>query len=507
MNDLRYRWILYTIVIVILSTIGIQVYWNYKNYLNSKQQLINEVQISLDKAVDDYYSNLAKKNTLAFAFETADTSRYLGKNGKLDSLINQYNNGYQNIDSLKTNLINGVTMIGDVKIDTTFKIDYRKANSNLQKPSFDGILHINSDSLDTAKFRTLTSKIVISLVNDSLSLKGIDSLLKTELNRKQITVDYSLNFKDHRDSVRTFQDIKFLKTLNDVSNKKHFLMTSSESSFLPKESSLTINFTNETHVILKRIFGGILISLLLVLAIISSLFYLLHIIKQQKQLSEVKNDLISNITHEFKTPIATIGIAIESIKDFNVIDDKEKTKKYLELSSGQLTKLNVMVEKLLETATLDSDSLTLNLDSVDVVNMLKTIVEKHQIQLEHKTIDFSSPLESLMASLDVFHFESTINNILDNAIKYGGNEIKVSLEHYPKTFTISISDNGTSITKANKEKIFEKFYRIPKGNTHDVKGFGIGLYYTKKIVEKHGGIIQLDLEKNLTTFKLSFPYE
>jgi len=507
MNEMRYRWTLYTIIFVILATIGIQVYWNYKNYLNSKQQLIIDVQVSLDKAVDDYYAQLAKKSTLAFAFETSDTSRYLGKNGKLDSLINKYHNGYNNIDSLKNNLINGVTMIGDAKMDTTFKINYRKASPKLQKSTFDGIVHINSDSLNTAKFRTLTSKIVISLVNDSLSLKGIDSLLKIELQRKQISIDYSLNYKDNRDSVRTYHNFKVWQSLNNEPPKKHLLGTTSESTFLPKGSALTINFTNETKVILKRIFGGILISFLLVLAVVSSLFYLLHIIKHQKQLAEVKNDLISNITHEFKTPIATIGVAIESIKDFNIIEDKDKTKKYLELSSGQLNKLNIMVEKLLETATLDSESLTLEKESVDIVDIVKAIVDKHNIQTEDKIIKFSGSTESVLAKVDVFHFENAINNVLDNALKYGGEDINVILEQNSFAFTVSISDNGNQITKTHKIKIFEKFYRIPKGNTHDVKGFGIGLYYTKKIVEKHGGAIHLDLEKNLTTFKLSFPNE
>jgi two-component system phosphate regulon sensor histidine kinase PhoR len=270
---------------------------------------------------------------------------------------------------------------------------------------------------------------------------------------------------------------------------------------------LTINFTNETQIILKRIIGGILISLLLILAVVSSLFYLLHIIKHQKQLVEVKNDLISNITHEFKTPIATISVAIESIKDFKIIDDKDKTKKYLELSSGQLKKLNEMVEKLLETATLDSDSLILHKESINIVDVLRSLVEKHHFQNEHKSIVFSSPSDSIVANVDVFHFENAINNVLDNALKYGGNGITLTVEQNSFSFTVSISDTGNSITKANKDKIFEKFYRIPKGNTHDVKGFGIGLYYTKKIVEKHGGTIHLNLEKNLTTFNLSFPNE
>ncbi|MCK5401727.1 MAG: HAMP domain-containing histidine kinase, partial [Flavobacteriaceae bacterium] len=240
---------------------------------------------------------------------------------------------------------------------------------------------------------------------------------------------------------------------------------------------------------------------------ISCLFYLLKIIKHQKQLAEVKNDLISNITHEFKTPISTISVALESIKNFNVIDDKEKTKSYLDMSSSQLSKLNVMVEKLLETATLDSDSLDLNKEPVNITDLLQTIIDKHQIQTETKKINFRSSSENIIANVDVFHFENAINNIIDNAIKYGGNEISVYLKQHENTFEISISDNGKSLTKKNKDKIFEKFYRVSKGNTHDVKGFGIGLYYAKKIIEKHNGNIHLDLNNILTTFKISLPNE
>jgi len=508
MNDARYKWILYGIVFVILSTIGIQVYWNYKNYLNSKQQLVNEVQGSLDKAVDDYYAHLAKSSTINVALERPDSGKYLSKNGKLDSIIHNINISGHGTDSSNVNLIKGITVFKTPKADSISEFDYRKSNSSkVGKSVFDVFGNLKYDSLTTAKFRTLTSKVVISLTNDSLSLKEIDSLLKIELLRKHINIDYSLKYKRFNDSIRTFNGLRVFKFSEGSPKRKRLLKTTSESTFLPSGSSLSIDFTNETQIILKRIFGGILISLLLVLAVISSLFYLLHIIKHQKQLAEVKNDLISNITHEFKTPIATIGVALESIKDFDVIADKDKTKKYLELSTGQLTKLNMMVEKLLETATLDSDSLTLDKTSENIVDVLKTIVEKHQMQTEDKTIDFSSVSNTVMAKVDVFHFENAINNILDNAIKYGGNDINVTLEQNAFAFTVSISDDGNTITKANKDKIFEKFYRIPKGNTHDVKGFGIGLYYTKKIVEKHGGTIYLDLVKTHTTFKLSFPNE
>lgn len=507
MNDVRYKWILYCIVIVILTTIGIQVYWNYKNYQNSKQQLINDVQISLDKAVDDYYANLAENTTLGFAFKSSDSAHIVGNNVKLDSIIENYKVSGHNFDSLNANHLKSISLLESPHPDSILEFNFKTKHFENNKPVLDIFGELKPDSLNTLKFRTLTSKVVISLTSDSLSLKEIDSLLKIELLRKNLSIAYSLNYKDFKDSIKTHNGLKVFKFSNDSITKKHLLKTTSESTFLPSGSSLTIHFTNVTQIILKRIFGGILISFVLILAVISSLFYLLYIIKQQKQLAEVKNDLISNITHEFKTPIATISVALESIKDFKIIEDKEKTKKYLEHSSGQLTKLNVMVEKLLETATLDGDSLTLVKESVNIVEILRTLIEKHQMQAEHKAIDFSSPSDSIIASVDVFHFENALNNILDNALKYGGNEIKVSIAQNSFAFTVSILDNGNSITKSNKDKIFEKFYRIPKGNTHDVKGFGIGLYYTKKIVEKHGGNIHLDLDKKGTTFKLSFPNE
>jgi len=514
MNDVRYKWILYGIVFVILATIGIQVYWNYKNYLNSKQQLVNDVQTSLDKAVDDYYAHLAKKSTVDIAFKHSDSGKLSSRDLKLDSIIGSLNLKGRGEDSINVNLIKGVTLFREFPADSVLEFGFRKTNdSTIEKSAnnifwkYSGHEFINQkkqdDSLRRVKFRTLTSKVVISLSNDSLSLKFVDSLLRIDLRRKNIGIHYGLNYRDITGKFTTFNDFK----LPENKSKKDILHTKSESTFLPMGSSLSIFFTNETKILLKRILGGILISFLLVLAVISSLFYLLHIIKHQKQLAEVKNDLISNITHEFKTPIATIGVAIESIKDFNVIEDKDKTKTYLELSSGQLSKLNVMVEKLLETATLDSDDLTLNKSSEDIVDLVKAIVDKHQMQSENKTIFFSSSSDSITALVDVFHFENAINNVLDNALKYGGDDIKVSVEQNSIAFTVSIADNGNCISKANKGKIFEKFYRIPRGNTHDVKGFGIGLYYTKKIVEKHGGAIHLDLEKNQTDFKLSFPNE
>ena len=505
MNDKRYRWILYVIVFVILGTITIQVYWNYKNYLINKQQLINDVQVSLDNAVETYYANLAEKSTIGFAIEATSQEGIFGDDGKFDSIVQRLDitknrfNGFDSIN-LEINDSSGIKIFKGIKADSLLKTIHNNHNIRLPKNNDVEIKkHFLSkdDSLSIDNFKMLTSKVIFSISQDSLDLNAIDKNLQKELSRKNLNIDYGLSF------INVIKD-----TINHNSKivQTSVLSATSKSTFLPKESSLKIHFTNETKIILKRILSGILISLLLVLVVISCLFYLLKIIKHQKQLAEVKNDLISNITHEFKTPIATISVALESIKNFNVIDDKEKTKTYLDMSSNQLSKLNVMVEKLLETATLDSENLNLNKEEVNITDLLNTIIDKHQIQNEDKTIIFN-PSQDIIAKVDVFHFDNAINNIIDNAIKYGGDNITIDLDQNTFAFTVTISDNGTSLTKANKDKIFEKFYRVSKGNTHDVKGFGIGLYYAKKIIEKHGGAIHLDLDNSLTTFKLSLPNE
>jgi two-component system phosphate regulon sensor histidine kinase PhoR len=266
-------------------------------------------------------------------------------------------------------------------------------------------------------------------------------------------------------------------------------------------------YDNPSYEALKRSTTGILLSLLLSLLIISCLFYLLKIINQQKELAVVKNDLISNITHEFKTPIATVAAALEAIENFNVLEDPEKTKKYLSLSSVHLKKLHQMVEKLLETASLDSEQLLLKKETVDIIELIEKLVNKHKLLTHKKELIFATNLQPIYVCIDLFHFENAISNLIDNAIKYGGNQIQININSILRLTEITIADDGTGIEKNQQEKIFDKFYRVPRGNTHDVKGFGIGLYYCKKIIEKHRGTIKLTSDKKQTIFKITIPNE
>ncbi|MDO1502533.1 ATP-binding protein [Winogradskyella maritima] len=510
MNDRRYRYILYIIIVVIVATIGIQFYWNYKNYITNKEQLISDVQTSLDRSVNNYFTDLAEQTTLGFQLSESNHEDAFKEGGLLSQITSQIDRpdgSYNRLDSIKIDNIQDIKVFTGLKADSMNEAihkEYKPIGFDSLKTELKKWKRFGDSSQTTIKdFEFLTKSIMIKVTNDTLNLKTVEDLLAKELERKNINIDFSLEYE--KEESNRFKDDLIIVEAEERDLGALILSTYSESSMLPDNSAIKINFSNETKEILQRSSAGILISTLLVLAIISCLFYLLKIIKEQKQLAEIKNDLISNITHEFKTPIATIGVALESLNNFDALEDKTKTKNYLDMSAGQLSKLNLMVEKLLETATLDSEHLELNKEQSDVSALLSTMVNRYAVQFPDKTFNPTIADNTWLLNVDVFHFENALNNILDNAVKYGGDTINVDFTQNKHETTIVISDNGTNLKPENKQRIFEKFYRVPQGNTHNVKGFGIGLYYTKSIIEKHGGAINLRLKNNWTSFKINLP--
>ncbi|QTD38991.1 HAMP domain-containing histidine kinase [Polaribacter batillariae] len=524
MNTQKHRWILYLIVITIIATIAIQFYWNYKNYEENKRQVTNEIQLSLDNAIEEYFSSLAKSNFLTI-IETKDfkflndttktennekpkftindikiTSDKNFSKEKVDSILTstkelvskfslKKDSLIYNTEKKKTDSVNFFTKFTDLKNGYNIKLDGSKTKIKYFK---------GKKAADSLKLINNLKPIFISFFEQKIQYKKIDSLIENQLKQREINVQTSFH---HLKKDTLFHQTK------DRLLSNHFNIVKSKSTYVKENEVFELAYTNSNLEALKRSSFGIFLSFLLAMAVISSLFYLLKIINQQKELASIKNDLISNITHEFKTPIATVSTAIEAIENFNVLKDKEKTKKYLAMSTVQLKKLHQMVEKLLETATLDSEQLLLKKETENITEIVEKLVVKHQLLSPSKNISFSTNLQPVYANVDVFHFENAVSNLIDNAVKYGGDKIEVTINSILNTTEISVADNGKGIDKNQQEKIFDKFYRIPKGNTHDVKGFGIGLYYCKKIIEKHNGSLHLSTTKNNTIFKINLPNE
>ena len=490
MNKSNYKWVVLFIGLTIVLTIAVQFYWNIREYQTNKQNLIGKVELSLDNAVEDYYANLTRSG-----FITVSPTDTINTNFKSDTIL------------VSTKSRRGLRKKIDSTLENLSKRDTGKillmGNYRSHNPSFLNMSEF-SKNIDH-----LISKVVVSFSRDSLDLAKLNNYLITELDRNSIDVDYGMKFNYlnfiSRDSVQK-KSIDF--NFDKYQNNEHSLAAISKSNYLPYRSTLTIQFSNATKTLLRDSLVSIFLSLLLSISIIASLIYLLKTIYRQKQLAEVKNDLISNITHEFKTPIATIATALEAMKNFNALNDKTKSEKYIAMASSQTKKLDVMVEKILETAILNHEEIVLDKSPINLYEMLETVISKYTLLNDQKSFNFQSTIKNSTLILDKFHIENALGNIIDNAVKYGGNIINISLHTKGKLIEIIIADNGNGIHKSQKDKVFEQFYRIPKGNTHNVKGFGIGLFYTKKIIEKHGGSIDIIYDKNENTlFSITLPNE
>ena len=510
MNAKKQHWTLYFITATIVLTIAVQLYWNYNNYVDNKQRVKNEIQSSLDTAIDEYYTDVSKSNF----FSIINNDSINTKNGLFNDFWNEDINSSKSKVSISSIKISS-DYSGDLDaskipkklaeiygssifITDTINFEYNdkkftpKTSTKYQPEA--QRFKINSDSL---KFQKGIQSVVIALNNDEINFTRLDSIFTNQLSKKGIKTPHYL--------VLLEKDITVGES-NKVEDIELSLFSNSKSTFLRPNQNLRAYYKDPTIEALKKSSTGILFSLLLSLSVIFCLIYLLKIISTQKELAEIKNDLINNITHEFKTPIATISTAIEAIESFNVVDNKAKTKQYAAISAFQLKKLHVMVEKLLETATLDSESLLLQKEPTNIVDLVAKIAKKFEL-LTKKDIKFTTNIDSKILKIDLFHFENAISNLVDNAIKYGGDSIEINLNSVLNVTEISVADNGKGIDKSQQERIFDKFYRVPKGNTHDVKGFGIGLYYTQKIIEKHNGSINVSSNFDKTIFKLQIPNE
>ena len=261
--------------------------------------------------------------------------------------------------------------------------------------------------------------------------------------------------------------------------------------------------------LLKRISSPILFSIFLSALTILSFVLLFRNLKKQQRLAELKNDFISNITHELKTPIATVGVAIEALKNFNAIQNPERTKEYLDISSNELQRLNLLVDKVLKLSMFEKKEIELNFETINLKDLVDEVLASMRLLLDKKkaivTLNHSG---DLTMSGDRLHLLSVIYNLADNAIKYSndGALLKFSLEEKENNILLSIADNGIGIPDEYKSKVFEKFFRVPAGNIHNTKGYGLGLSYVAGVVKKHGGTIEvLNNEGGGTVFNITLP--
>lgn len=270
-----------------------------------------------------------------------------------------------------------------------------------------------------------------------------------------------------------------------------------------------VKIENPHRELLRELFGIILTSVLMLLVVAFVVIYLLRTLFRQKTLEEMRMDFTHNITHELKTPIAVAYAANDALENFGAADDGARRAKYLGVIRSQLTALSEMVERILTMSREEREDFTLRRERILLAGMLGALAEKFRMQAAKParvTVDVSP--EGLTAFADRFHLSHALDNLVDNALKYSGEEvhIRISAGRDGGRVVLRVADDGIGIPRAAQAHIFDKFYRVPTGDIHNVKGFGLGLYYVGLIAAKHGGSVAVEsTEGRGTTFTLIIP--
>ena len=472
-------------VLTILVITGFQLYWLKQNYVREKTSLDIRTDVLFHETVQGLQVVNLKLDKLP-----PDSL----KKGKMRVMVNEHNKDAVRVKMLKPREIG--TSIDIVRtrlrdslrknpeINDAMIISMKKSSMLARGDSLPGNFSISGDD---HFFQILYG---IDSLQDSLRVSEIDSAYRIALSKESLKVPFSIQ-----------------------------RLTENREDFDPEFHKVTVGFVNPVSYelklgntfpyLLKRISLPILFSIVLLGITILSFILLYRNLLKQRRLAEVKNEFISNITHELKTPIATVGVAIEAMKNFNAMDDPGKTKEYLDISSNELQRLNLLVDKVLKLSMFEKKGIDLKIETVDIKLLVEEVVNSLRLQSEKRKAEITVNAEgNLSITADKHHLQSVIFNLLDNSFKYsnGHPEIIIDLFGNEKEIIMRFEDKGIGIPAEYKDRIFEKFFRVPHGDEHNAKGHGLGLSYAAHVIRKHNGNIEVESgEGKGTVFTITLP--
>ncbi len=350
-----------------------------------------------------------------------------------------------------------------------------------------------------------TKEEITAIVRESLQANGL----------KKVPFEFAITDDNITgDQIETENFMKEYADSSNNNNEKQIVLLQTESgglyeNLLPQEF-LVLIVPHQNTIILKELTWFIVGAVLFTLIIIAAFFITLRTLLVQKKLGEIKSDFINNMTHEFKTPLATISLAVDALKNDKVVGNKEKTDYFTGIIKEENKRMNKQVETILQAALLDKQEVQLNLKKLSAHDLINKAINNITLPLADKggTLDVNLDADKFEIMADDVHFTNFVNNLLDNALKYSNDKptIKLSTSNSGNMIRIKIEDDGIGMNKETLNRIFEKFYRAHTGNVHNVKGFGLGLSYVKTMVEAHKGTIKAEstLGKG-SAFTISFP--
>ena len=392
----------------------------------------------------------------------------------------------------------------EIKANEIKPADYLKLNN---KPSNKPNDNLTKKQKKVDLMKDVFKDIIIGKrsIYERLNHVMLDTLLKKQFAEEGISLPFEYGVRDNGN----FVFASFNKDENFSKSKTYKVKLFPNDTF-QQDQTLQVYFPEKKNYILKNLWSIFGSSFLLIAFVGGIFYYSVNSLLNQKKLSNIKNDFINNMTHELKTPVSTIALALEVIKDKDINKSPEKTERYLNIITEENRRLGTQIEKVLQIAKLEKGDLNLHFEPIDINEVLDQVVKNQGVQMEQNGVKLNLDLqaEETIVSADRVHLTNIIFNLMDNAIKYSKEqpEISIATSNTATALSITISDNGIGIPKDQLSKIFEKFYRVPKGDLHDVKGFGLGLSYVKNMVEMHKGSITVNSKiEEGTEFSINLP--
>ncbi|WP_425659321.1 sensor histidine kinase [Tenacibaculum ascidiaceicola] len=505
--------------ISLIGIISIQVYWINDAIKNKKEQFKNNVKIALARTSEnikereylefqqnykDYFENdkfRTEAEITTFLFQQVDTvskKKFSFGSTILEESIKMPSDFVDN-DSIIIKRYSGKEDIYFSQIIKSESKDFKPFLDESRNSSFRIYSTWNDEVMEHA-FRR--SKAVFP-INQRISNKELSNTLKEEFAKMNITQDFK--YVVYEDGLATQlksgyfniqpEDINYPLLEDENGNSKY---------------KLYVKFPNEKKNLLSGMMKVLILSLFFIGIIIAAFSTSLYQLIRQKKISEIKTDFINNMTHEFKTPIATINLALDAIKNPKIISDEEKVKRYVQMIRDENKRMHGQVENVLRISRLEKNQIEMSKDAVDMHDIIEEAIEHIQLLTDDKKGSVTTHFEAISTEVlgNQFHLTNVVVNMLENALKYSENAPKIDVftENTNKYFIFKIKDEGIGMSRNAQKYVFDKFYREHKGNIHNVKGHGLGLAYVKEIIDSHQGTVYVESEKGKgSTFTVKLP--
>ncbi|MBD3724842.1 MAG: HAMP domain-containing sensor histidine kinase [Flavobacterium haoranii] len=524
MNKKRFRLLVILMSLSLIGIILVQIYWINTSLKNNDEQFKYHVQQVIGN-VAEKINNKELKKFIAQVTHLKDSTGKVPEENVLKQILflEQDSNTNETIIYTNTLIAENYNANGSFFDKNLDSVNVSNLVANRKTEIYNGN-SVDNNSLEynpkpdvtiqkSGKIPSIDKAYFESVYKDILSLRPIQQrinseelkkLLKQELDRYGVKTPFEYGIYSNGLATKVRSDrFKYDKRLT------YGIPIFQDSDGLT-QYQLLVTFPQKSKFLFSSILGISALSLLFTLIIVVTYWSALNQLLKQKQISEIKTDFINNMTHEFKTPIATINLALDAIKNPKVIEDKEKVQRYLQMIKDENKRMHAQVENVLRISKLEKNELDIMKEPADVLEVLENAIEHVGLIIEDRqgsiTTHFNAPRTTIL--LNEVHFTNVLVNILDNAIKYSPEApiIDVFTENIKDFIVIKIQDQGSGMSKVAQKRVFEKFYREHTGDVHNVKGHGLGLAYVKQIVEDHNGEIFVESEKGKgSTFILKMP--